>query len=334
VLPLSYAQQRLWFFNMLEGPSSAYNVPLVITLRGALDVPALERALGDLTARHESLRTLFVESDGEPHQHILPVEQARLAVPVVECAAGAVESTVRELARRPFDLGADAPVRVWLLRVSADQHRLLVVMHHAVCDGWSMTPLLRDLERAYNARAAGGQAGWDPLPVQYSDNKLWQRELLGSDNDEDSVGSRQLRYWRDELTGLPEELALPFDRVRPAVASQRGQEINFRVRAEVHAALQDIARQTRSTLFMVLQAAVAAVLARLGAGTDIPWVPRSPAGPTRRWTTWSARSSTRWWYAPTCPMIRPSVSWWSGSGSAAWSRTSTRICPSNAWWRG
>ncbi|MFG1653252.1 amino acid adenylation domain-containing protein [Micromonospora sp. NPDC049275] len=270
MFPLSFAQQRLWFFNMLEGPSAAYNVPLVVTMRGTLDVAALHRALHDLTGRHESLRTTFGETDGEPFQRVLPPEQVEVALPVSPCDADDVESTVRDLSRRPFDLGSDTPLRMSLLRVSADEHILVLVLHHAICDGWSMTPLLRDLATAYNARATGGDPGWDPLPVQYSDYTVWQRELLGSEDDADSVVSRQLRFWRDELAGLPEELALPFDRSRPQVASNRGQEIDFEIPPALHAGLLDIARQTRSTLFMVLQATVAAMLSRLGAGTDIP----------------------------------------------------------------
>ncbi|MER6106521.1 amino acid adenylation domain-containing protein, partial [Streptomyces sp. NPDC001832] len=154
--------------------------------------------------------------------------------------------------------------------MSAREHVLVLVMHHTVCDGWSIGPLLRDLEAAYNARVAGGIPGWEPLPVQYADYTLWQRELLGDESDPESVVSRQLAYWREALEGLPEELALPYDRPRPHAASNRGDVVRFPVSPEVHSGLVEIARQSQATLFMVVQAAVAALLSRLGAGSDIP----------------------------------------------------------------
>ncbi|MFE6182997.1 amino acid adenylation domain-containing protein [Streptomyces sp. NPDC056465] len=267
---MSFAQQRLWFFNRLEGQSPAYNVPLVVRMTGSLDVPALEAALADVVGRHESLRTMFGEPEGEPCQWVVPLAEARPVVRRLDVDEDRVDSTLRELAAEPFDLDGDAPVRAHLLRVSADDHVLSLVMHHIVCDGWSMTPLLRDLGTAYNERTEGRAPAWEPLPVQYSDYTLWQHDLLGDEDDPESVARQQLDHWRNALAALPDELELPFDRARPSVATYVGQEVRFRISPEIHAGLLDIARRTRSTLFMVMQAAVAALLSRLGAGTDIP----------------------------------------------------------------
>ncbi|MEU3609032.1 amino acid adenylation domain-containing protein [Streptomyces sp. NPDC035033] len=271
MFPLSSAQQRLWFFNQLEGPSAAYNVPVVVRIGGDLDVAALEAALGDVVERHESLRTVFVTVGGEPRQRVLSADEARPVCPPVDVDAERVEDELRELARRPFDLERDRLLRVRLLRAAPDRHVLALVLHHAVCDGWSMTPLLRDLAAAYAARGGGGAApAWEPLPAQYADYTLWQARLLGDESDPESLVNRQLAYWTEELRDLPEELRLPFDRVRPPVASQRGGEAGFAITPQAHAALTGLARETRGTLFMAVQAAVAALLWRLGAGTDIP----------------------------------------------------------------
>lgn len=267
---MSFAQQRLWFFNRLEGHSPAYNVPLVVRMEGALDAPALEAALADVVERHESLRTRFGETNGEPCQWVLPMAENGPVLQRLDVDRDSVEPTLRELAKRPFDLDSDAPVRAHLLRMANDEHVLALVMHHIVCDGWSMTPLLRDLGIAYGERIEGRAAAWEPLPVQYSDYTLWQQDLLGDEDDPRSLVRQQLDYWRNTLDGLPEELELPFDRARPPAASYRGQEISFRITPEIHAGLLDIARRNRSTLFIVVQAAVAALLSRLGAGTDIP----------------------------------------------------------------
>jgi nonribosomal peptide synthetase DhbF len=271
MFPLSFAQQRLWFFNRLEGPSHTYNVPVVIRMSGAPDIAALETALADVISRHESLRTVFGEADGEPYQRVLPADEAGLVLERRDVDPEKADSVLRELAELPFDLdGGIPPVRAHLLRTAEDEQVLALVMNHIVCDGWSMTPLLRDLGQAYAARADGRAPVWEPLPVRYSDYTLWQRELLGSEADPQSRVCRQLQFWRDSLEGLPDELDLPLDRPRPQAASYRGREIDFHITPVVHAGLTDVARQTHSTLFMVAQAAVSALLFRLGAGTDIP----------------------------------------------------------------
>ncbi|MEU6295545.1 amino acid adenylation domain-containing protein, partial [Streptomyces erythrochromogenes] len=256
-LPLSSAQQRLWLIDRMEGPSALYNMPLALRLSGPLDAAALELALGDLVARHEILRTLIAEHDGAPHQIVLPPAGAALPVELLDCAPESVESEVDRAARRPFDLAAEPPVRVTLLRVGPEEHVLVVALHHIVGDGWSMGPLLRDLADAYAARRDGSAPDWRPLPVQYADYALWQRELLGDEADPDSLVSRQLAHWRDTLADLPEELTLPVDRPRGARADHRGDRVALPLDAALHRALAGLAREHRVTMFMTFQAALA-----------------------------------------------------------------------------
>ncbi|TCO55756.1 non-ribosomal peptide synthetase [Actinocrispum wychmicini] len=270
MFPLSYAQQRLWFIHRVEGPSATYNVPLFLRLDGLLDVPALGAAVDDVVARHESLRVVLGESDGTPFQRVVPVaDAAGLVLTVVDTPLDRLDVALHEVARRPFDLEADLPIRAQLLRLGTDAHVLALVLHHVVCDGWSVALLLRDLGEAYAARLDGREPAWPPLPVQYSDYTLWQRELL--DDGPDSLAGRQIRFWRDTLAGLPDELALPFDRTRPPTASHRGAVLDAELSPELHAQLADLARRTGCTLFMALQAAVAMLLTRCGAGEDVPF---------------------------------------------------------------
>ncbi|MFC6065411.1 non-ribosomal peptide synthetase [Streptomyces ochraceiscleroticus] len=270
MIPLSYTQQRLWFLYRLNGPGATYNVPLALRLSGALDVAALEAALGDVVGRHESLRTVFPEVEGVPRQRILPVAEAAVRPVVVEVPEGELESSLAEAAQHGFALDTEVPVRVTLFRAGPEQHVLLVLMHHVVADGWSIGPLLRDLSRAYAARIKGEAPEWEPLPVQYADFALWQQEVLGSEDDPESLLSRQSRYWREQLAGLPELTELPLDRPRPAVATHRGRSVDVRLGAGTHRALAELARSANATMYMVLQAGLAALLSRMGAGTDIP----------------------------------------------------------------
>ncbi|WP_239101882.1 condensation domain-containing protein, partial [Microbispora amethystogenes] len=272
VLPLSYAQQRMWFLNRLEdaGEGAAYNLSLALRLSGDPDIAALEAAIGDIADRHESLRTVFPETDGVPRQHILDGPAGRPALLLAETTEQDLPETLASYAGRRFDLTADLPLRVHLLAVAPSEYVLLIVVHHIAVDGWSMGVLGRDLRVAYAARRDGRAPEWRPLPVQYADYALWQREVLGDLNDPESLVSGQLGYWRQALEGTPEEVALPADRPRPAVSSFRGANVPVEVDAETHARLVEVAQNGQSTMFMVAHAALAMLLARMGAGSDIP----------------------------------------------------------------
>ncbi len=269
VIPLSFGQQRMWFLNRLaaSGAGAAYTMPLALRLAGDLDVAALEAALGDLADRHETLRTRFPDADGVPRQEILT---GRPTLRVVDITPERLPDALAESARREFVLAEEPPWRTELLRLSATDHVLMLVAHHIALDGASMGVLADDLHTAYTARLENRPPDWAPLTVQYADYALWQREILGELDDPDSLISSQLGYWRDALAGLPEELALPADRTRPAMASFEGGAVPLRVGPRTHAALAELARRNSATLFMVVQAALVTVLSRLGCGTDIP----------------------------------------------------------------
>ncbi|MEU8541984.1 amino acid adenylation domain-containing protein [Streptomyces sp. NPDC048717] len=264
-LPLSWAQQRLWFVQRMDPLGWTYNLPVVLRLTGPVDPAVLTAAALDLTARHESLRTVFDERDGQPYQRILPAVPADEVVRVLDVAEDELDEAIRTACRQPFDITADVPVRVTLLRTAPDRHVLVFVLHHIAGDGWSMRPLAQDLAVAYTARAAGAAPAWQPLPVQYADYALWQRDQLTTEFQE-----RQTAFWRDYLDELPEELALPYDRPRPSGADHDGAQIPLRIPAALHADLLALSQRSRTTLFMVLHAALAALYTRLGAGTDIP----------------------------------------------------------------
>ncbi|GAB3898062.1 non-ribosomal peptide synthetase [Kibdelosporangium lantanae] len=260
LLPLSPAQRRLWFLDRLTGPSPTYTIPVVLRLRGPLDVGALRLALSDVVSRHESLRTVFREVDGEPVQHVLPVGQAD--VPFRTGSADRAEEHV-------FDLEHDLPIAAYLSSTS-DDHVLAVVTHHIASDGWSVGALVTDLATAYAARVDGVAPAWPPLPVQYADYTLWQRRLLGDESDGDSLIARQVAYWTRQLADLPPELTLPLDRPRRAAASYQGADVKFTIPQRTHDELVRLARGSGASVFMVLHAALAALLSKIGAGNDIP----------------------------------------------------------------
>ncbi|MDX6739344.1 non-ribosomal peptide synthetase [Actinocorallia sp. A-T 12471] len=269
-VPLSPAQQRLWFLGRFEGPSATFNMPVPLRLRGALDLDALRAALADVVGRHESLRTVFPDASGTPRQLVLNTAAALPRVTVTETSEAGLPAALAAVAGEGFDLSVEPPFRVALLRLGEDDHVLLLVLHHIAGDGWSMAPLARDVVAAYDARRRGEAPAWAPLPVQYADYALWQRDLLGDPEDPESLLARQTAYWAEALADLPDQLELPADRPRPAQASQRGATLDFTLDASVHRALLDLARESGASLFMVVQAAYAALLTRLGAGTDIP----------------------------------------------------------------
>ncbi|MYR00871.1 condensation domain-containing protein, partial [Streptomyces sp. SID6139] len=268
-LPLSPAQRRLWFLDQMEGPSATYNIPMAIRLTGDLDRAALRGALGDVVGRHEALRTLFPAEHGEPRQQIVPADRAEVPFTVLGADEDTLAARISEQAGRPFALDSELPLRSVLFELAPDHHVLLLVVHHIVSDGWSNTPLMRDLGTAYSARAGGAAPGWEPLPAQYADYTLWQQALLGDADDPDSLIAAQLGHWRNALEAVPDEVTLPADRPRPVVASYRGATHTVSCPAETHRALTALARETGTTFLMVAQAAVAALLTRSGAGTDI-----------------------------------------------------------------
>ncbi|MDT3395984.1 amino acid adenylation domain-containing protein [Streptomyces sp. B1866] len=270
VLPLSFAQHRMWFLHEMDGPSATYNIPLGLRLTGPLDAGALRAALADVTARHEALRTVYPAVGGEPGAHVLPPEGARPELTVVPLGADELPGAAADAAGHVFDLARDIPVRAWLFALGPEDHALVVVVHHIAADGWSLAPLARDLAAAYTARLAGRAPGWEPPAVQYTDYALWQRKLLGGEDDPGGLLRGTLDHWRTALAGLPDRIPLPADRPRPARATHAGGLHAFTWDRELHGRLAELAAGCGATPFMVFTAGLAALYARLGAGEDIP----------------------------------------------------------------
>ena len=271
-IPLSFAQNRLWFLDQFDGPSPVYNIPLALRLRGQLDVGALGAALADVVNRHESLRTVFPAVDGVPHQRVIAADEADFSCDLIDAAgwpATRLADAVGADARYAFDLAAEIPFRARLYTVAVDDHVLALTMHHIAFDGWSLTPMFRDVGEAYRARRAGRSPGWMPLAVQYVDYTLWQREHLGELGELASAIAGQLAFWEQTLAGLPERLALPTDRPYPLAADYRGALVEVAWPPELQQQVRNIARHYNATSFMVLQTALAVVLAKISTSTDV-----------------------------------------------------------------
>ena len=277
-LPLSFAQARLWFLHQLEGANASYNIPVGIRLLGALDSNALEQALNDLIIRHESLRTLLVRATNGPRQlSCRPRQHAR------RCMFWPVRRNDWKMTLRQHRRMAST----WPSRSRSGRRcsgwermtmRLLLLIHHSAADGWSVSPLLDDLAIAYTARMKGEAPFFAPLAVQYADYTLWQRAMLGNEEDASSPIARQIDYWTHQLADLPAELTLPTDRPRPYNRATRAKWLRITIPPGLHARLVELAREHGATLFMVLQAALAVLLSKLGAGHDVP------IGAADRWT--------------------------------------------------
>lgn len=259
--PLSLAQERLWLAQRLYPESPAYNVPLVLRLEGALDIPALEQALAEIVRRHESLRTTFPVVDGHPVQRVWA---SVAALPVRQVAAHELDALLQDEARRPFDLAAGPLVRLSLLRLSVSEHVLLFVAHHMIVDGWSLGVFARELRVLYAARVAGQRSPLPELAIQYSDFALWQREQLSR-----ATLDGSLTYWKTRLAGPLPVLELPTDHARPSAPSLRGGRHAFTWPAALSAGVRELCRSEGATLFMVLLAGFQALLHRYSGATDV-----------------------------------------------------------------
>ena len=259
-IPLSFAQQRLWFLDQLQPGLSAYNLISVVHLKGRLNVDALEQALNEIVRRHESLRTTFTSTDGRPAQLIHePVPLAMSLVDLRQLSeeerAEAAQRLATEAARQPFDLSEGPLVRALLVRLAEDEHQFVLVLHHIISDGWSTGILIREMSALYRAYSSGQESPLTELTIQYADYAAWQREWLQGEALE-----KQLEYWREHLKGAPALLELRTDRPRPAVQSFRGARQTFALTAELTGSLKALSLHEEATLFMTLLAAFEVVL--------------------------------------------------------------------------
>ena len=262
-LPLSYAQQRLWFLAQMEPESSFYNMPMAVRMSGKLNLEALERSLAEVIRRHESLRTSFSTLDEQPVQLI--AEAVSLSMPLIDLShldeaerEARLKQEARAEAGRGFDLREPPLLRVRMLRLAQDEHVLLLTMHHIISDGWSMGVLVREVGALYEAYERGEESPLEELEVQYGDYAVWQRERLKGEELE-----RELGYWREQLRGAPAVLELPTDRVRPAVQTYRGKKQSFVLSEKCGRAVNELSRKEGVSLFMTLLAAFNVLLYRL-----------------------------------------------------------------------
>ncbi|MCJ0904292.1 non-ribosomal peptide synthetase [Rhodococcus sp. ARC_M6] len=269
-VPVSLAQQRLWLVNQLDTSSCAYNVPIALRLTGELDADALRAALADVVDLHETLRTVYPESPQGPLQVVVPTDQVVAELlPVTVPDGASLPEQIADLAGEGFDVTDEVPVRTVLFRIDRCQHVLVMVVHHIAADGSSMAPLARDVVAAYTARLHGRAPDWGPTSVSYADYTLWQRSILGSESDPDSLAAAELTYWRQTLTGMAESTPFPTDRPRPTWRSGRGSSVQFDIDASLHRRLGIFAREHDSTMFITMHAALAVLLNRLSGSSDI-----------------------------------------------------------------
>ncbi|MEN3375222.1 MAG: hypothetical protein V7604_577, partial [Hyphomicrobiales bacterium] len=280
VLPLSFAQERLWFLSQLGFQGPSYNIATAIRLEGKLDTDALARSFAEMVHRHESLRTRFEALDGRGVQvieqwknHDLPLIDLSVLPPDERQAAAC--SLRRDNAARSFDLAAAAPFHICLARLAPDHHLLMLAMHHVISDAWSSEVLIRELSELYTAFRAGRPSPLEPLPIQYADYACWQHRHLSG-----PMLERQLAYWTERLSGAPAALELPFDRPRPAHPSFAGARHWFSISEAVASALRRLGRREGATLFMVLLAAFQLLLSRICGQHDV--VIGSPVAGRRR----------------------------------------------------
>ena len=268
-LPLSFAQQRLWFLHRLEPDSPFYNIPVAFRMEGLLDIPALERCFNEIIRRHEVLRTTFVEFDGQAVQVVAPEIEFRIEVDdlsEMESVAAQLEIERRVLAeaRRPFSLDTGPLLRVRIMKAAADDHLVVLVVHHIVSDGWSMGVIVKEVAALYEAYARGQESPLSELPIQYADFAHWQRTWLRGE-----VLTAQLDYWRRELAGAPTVLELPGDRPRPPVQTFHGARFHFSFSVSLNERLKEFSRDEGVTLFMSLLAGLSIVFSRYSGQTDI-----------------------------------------------------------------
>jgi amino acid adenylation domain-containing protein/non-ribosomal peptide synthase protein (TIGR01720 family)/FkbM family methyltransferase len=268
-LPLSFAQQRLWFIDQLEPGSPLYNIPVALRTEGPLDAGALARSLGEIVRRHEALRTVFAVQEGAPVQRTQPPRPC--ALPVVDLSGlpesrreAAAFSLAGSEASRPFDLARGPLLRSLLLRMAEEDHIFALTLHHIVSDGWSMGILVREITALYAAFSEGESSPLPDLPVQYADFAAWQRSWLRGE-----ILENEIAYWRRQLAGLPPRLELPTDRPRPAAQSFRGVSRPVRLPADLTRRVQALGRREGATLFMVLLAGFQALLARYSGQDDL-----------------------------------------------------------------
>ena len=268
-LVLSHAQQRLWFIEQLSPGSSTFHIPATLILTGILDYQALEGAMLALIQRHESLRSCFLSSEGQPYQEVHQIEKFEIPIEsLVDTDPGEQDAVLKQKVekevRRSFDLTQSPLIRARLFKLDDNKHGLVVTMHHIITDGWSMAVFVREISALYAAQRFGVDAPLPELTIQYPDYAAWQRNWLqGEELD------RQIGYWQQQLSGAPEQLAMPFDRPRPPMQTLNGATVDVVIDARLSGALNSLAREMGTTLYVVLMAAYNVVLSKWSKQTDI-----------------------------------------------------------------